>query len=304
MYEDRNNSIDWKGIFLKVVIVFLVVLIGIKIYSTFKDNNKKDVNTTTETVAKSKISSTFTANIEKLKKAGESYFNSNKDKIPTVDGSTTMVTLNELVNNGVIGNLTDEDGKTCDGESSYVTAIKEGEKVKIKANLVCGSASSYSLIYMGENDSTITEETKTNTSNSGSSSSTTSTKTTTTTNSGSSSNCGTSCGTPSVTVSTNTSAKQEVKINDSKSKVVEEDAPVYTADMVTVSFDSRGGSKIYSSQRVKIGSTAVNPGSTSKYGSRFIGWYYNGYLYDFSTPVRNNITLYAVYDTDDYNNDY
>ena len=59
----------------------------------------------------------------------------------------------------VAGFLSDEDGKTCDGESSYVTASLEGEKTKIKANLVCGNASSYSLVYMSENDSEVDDDT-------------------------------------------------------------------------------------------------------------------------------------------------
>ena len=132
MYEETKSSIDWKGLFLKVIIAFLIVLIAVKGYSTLKGNNKT-VNATTETVAESKSSSTFTANIEKLRNAGEKYFTTNTDKLPKTEGNTSMVTLNELINKGVIESLSDEDGKTCDGESSYVTAVLEGKKTKLKA---------------------------------------------------------------------------------------------------------------------------------------------------------------------------
>ena len=319
MYEETNSSIDWKGLFLKVIIAFLVILIGFKTYSTLKGNNNKNITNTTETVVNSKTSSTFTSNIEKLKKSGESYFANNKDKLPTEDGNTSMVTLNELINKGKIEKLSDENGKNCDGESSYVTAIKEGEKVKIKANLVCGSASSYSLVYMGENDNNV-EETKTVSKSNGSSYSKTTTNTKT---SSSNTTCGTSCSTPSVTVSTNTKVNSTVNVNGGKTsstpktstnnKTYSSKDYNYTTDTVTVSFDSNDGDKIYASQRVKIGNTAYNPGSTSKYGYTFKGWYLNNKKYDFSTPVDRNITLvakftknsYSDYDYDyDYNYNY
>ena len=311
MYEDSNKAIDWKGLFLKVIIVFLILLIGFKSYSILNDN--KNVTKTTETVAKAKNSSTFTKNMEKLKKSGEDYFTNNTDKLPTKEGNTSMITLNELISSGTIEKLSDEDGNNCDGESSYVTAIKEGEKVKIKANLVCGSASSYSLVYMGQNDTT-TKQTKTTTSSDGTSTSKTTTNTTVTKDN--TKTCGNSCSTPTVNVKTDTKIKQEININTDKdtkktketttTKVRKEKEynKVYTTDTVTVRFDSRDGDKTYANQKVRIGEKAYNPGSTSKYGYTFIGWYTSdGYEYNFNTPVNKNITLYAHYveDYDTYN---
>ena len=78
MYEETQSKIEWKGIFLKVIIAFLVVLIAIKGYSTLKgNNNEKKTTTETTATAESKSSSTFTANIEKLRAAGEKYFTEN-----------------------------------------------------------------------------------------------------------------------------------------------------------------------------------------------------------------------------------
>ena len=157
MYENTNSSIDWKGIFLKVIIAFLVVAIaftGIKIFT------KGKVNKTPETtnVVESNSSTTFTANMEKLKEVGEKYYRENTDKLPK-DGITSMVTLNELIKANAITSLTDADGKVCDGESSYVTAVKTGDKYTIKANLVCGESYSYVTAYLGENDTKVEETT-------------------------------------------------------------------------------------------------------------------------------------------------
>ena len=155
MYEETRNSIDWKRLFLKVIIAFLIVFIAVKGYTMLKGNDKSkntQITTTKETVADSKKDSTiFTENLEKLREAGEKYFKENPSKVPTTVGNTTMVTLNDLVANGTIKALRDEDGKTCNGESSYVAATKEEGDTKIKANLVCGDSASYALVYMDEN---------------------------------------------------------------------------------------------------------------------------------------------------------
>ena len=310
MYEETKSSIDWKGILLKVIIAFLIVLIAVKGYTTLKgENNNKAVETTTETTAESKSSATFTENIEKLRNAGEEYYSKNTNKLPEEEGNTTMVTLNELIDAGVITTLSDEYGKTCDGESSYVTALKEGEKTKIKANLVCGSASSYSLVYMGENDAETAEKettTSTSTSYSNTSSSSSSSKKTTSTS------CSTStCTTPSVTVNTNVSQKVSINSDSTSGKTSSNNSSSNSTNTkttyYTVSFDSNGGSRQYASQTVKKNNTAYNPGSTTKNGYTFVGWYLNGSRYDFSTPVTRNITLTAKFtynDNYDYNYDY
>lgn len=318
MYEETKSSIDWKGIFLKVIIAFLIVLIAVKGYTTLKgNNNNQKTNTTTETITESKSSSTFTANIEKLRDAGEKYFKENTSKLPT-EGNTTMITLNELIDAKVIDNLADEEGKNCDGESSYVTATKEGNKTKIKANLVCGDASSYSLVYMGENDSK-TEEVEESKTTTNSTSTKTSTSKTTSTKKETTTSCGTSCGTPNVKVDTNVS--QTVTINkpttttkqpttkkpttNSSTSTTNKKAVYYT-----VTFNSNGGDDEYSKQTIKENNTATNPGIVTLRGYRFLGWYLNGIKYDFSTPVTRNITLVArfvknnyYYEDDYYYND-
>ena len=197
MYEEKS-SIDWKGLFLKVLIVFLVVVIGVKGYTTFKGKDTKKNTTTTETVSEAKTSSTFTANMEKLKAAGAKYFEDNKDKLPKTSGTTVMVSLNDLVNGGYLENLSDEDGKICSGDSSYVTATLEGTQIKQKSNLVCGDASSYSMAYMDGYAGTDNNYSYTTTSNGGTSSSSSSKGT---------SSCSSSTCTPSVSVNTNVSQK-------------------------------------------------------------------------------------------------
>lgn len=68
----------------------------------------------------------------------------------------------------------------------------------------------------------------------------------------------------------------------------------------SVSFDSNGGTvegASISEQVVPSGGTAAEPDAVpSKVGYRFDGWEKDGVVYDFSTPVTENITLTAKWD--------
>ena len=60
----------------------------------------------------------------------------------------------------------------------------------------------------------------------------------------------------------------------------------------TVTFDSNGGTAV-DSQTVEENATVTIPEAPSKDYSTFDGWYLDGTLYDFDTPVTENITLTA-----------
>ena len=63
----------------------------------------------------------------------------------------------------------------------------------------------------------------------------------------------------------------------------------------TVSFESNGGSSV-ASQSVVAGGTATEPVDPTQVDFEFAGWYTEAaltHLYDFTTPVYSNTTLYA-----------
>ncbi|MDR2576337.1 MAG: InlB B-repeat-containing protein [Treponema sp.] len=69
---------------------------------------------------------------------------------------------------------------------------------------------------------------------------------------------------------------------------------------VTVSFDSNGGSSV-ASQTINSSGTATRPANPTRSGYTFVDWYGDSRLntvYDFSTPVTGDITLYAKWDED------
>ncbi len=311
MYEE-TKSIDWKGIILKVAIAFLVILIAIKGFSLLKGDKEKTDTPSNEVTVDKNATATFTSNLEKLRDAGKTYFESNGDKLPKGEGSQAMITLNELISLGNIASLSDEEGKSCDGESSYVTAILEGNDYKLKANLVCGDASSYSLVYLDSYDDNepITDYNNNTV--------VTNNKTSNTKTSSSSSSC-TSCGTK-VNVQTNTSVSQNVTVNGKTQSSTSTSKPnnnsnnnnnngyLDEVEYYTVSFDENGGNRFFRDQTVRENGKATNPGSPSKSGYTFLGWYLNGTKYNFNTKVTKDIVLVAkyqrnYYDDDDYYND-
>ena len=60
----------------------------------------------------------------------------------------------------------------------------------------------------------------------------------------------------------------------------------------TVSFNSNGGSSV-SAQKVESGKTATKPATPTRDGYSFRGWYNGTSEFDFSTPIKSDITLTA-----------
>lgn len=66
-------------------------------------------------------------------------------------------------------------------------------------------------------------------------------------------------------------------------------------EMVTVSFDSDGGSKI-EHQEIEVGSQVLEPLEPVKEGYRFMGWYLKNEEFDFNMEVEEDITLVALWE--------
>mgnify|MGYP003301309774 CR=1 FL=1 len=67
-----------------------------------------------------------------------------------------------------------------------------------------------------------------------------------------------------------------------------------------VQFESSGGNNIRP-QKVKCGTTALEPAAPQKEGFIFIGWFQDGILFDFSDHITDNTILQALWKTDKEN---
>ena len=68
-----------------------------------------------------------------------------------------------------------------------------------------------------------------------------------------------------------------------------------------VVFDSDGGSRI-PTEKVKINELAIAPEAPTKKGYKFKYWTLDKVEYDFNTKVRNNMTLIAVWEIEEVEN--
>jgi uncharacterized repeat protein (TIGR02543 family) len=66
-------------------------------------------------------------------------------------------------------------------------------------------------------------------------------------------------------------------------------------DKVKIAFDSDGGS-IVTTQEINKGSLAIEPSVPTKVGYEFVNWYLNDVLFEFTTPIKSNITLKAKWE--------
>lgn len=64
----------------------------------------------------------------------------------------------------------------------------------------------------------------------------------------------------------------------------------------TVTFDMNGASGSIDSQTVVSGNTISEPANPSRTGFVFMGWQYNGALWNFTSPVTSNMTLVAMWE--------
>ena len=89
----------------------------------------------------------FSQNVSTMTNAAKAYYNTTR--LPQEEGETKKLTLRDMLNNKMIIEFTDSDGKTCNPDASYVEVTKQGKEYVFKTNLSCSSQSDYVIEYFG-----------------------------------------------------------------------------------------------------------------------------------------------------------
>lgn len=129
MNRDIDEDINWGKLFLKVILIFVVILLVIWLISKFllKGSNEEG-------------NKTFEDNLNTMYNAAEKYFE-DESKLPE-NGKHKTITLKEMIDEGIIDVL--KDGKTvCSTKSSYAKVTNQDGKYTLKVLLTCGSDSDY-----------------------------------------------------------------------------------------------------------------------------------------------------------------
>jgi len=247
-------------------------------------------------------SNTFVNNINIMKQAGFEYFQDTN--LPTKIGEHSKVTLEEMVSTNLVLDIYDDNGKTCDKNNSYIEATKVRDKeYDLKVYLACESKTDYIKTSIKENVSCIDCNIIGDNINSGSNSSSSSNEASRDTgvNNNNNSNNNTSGGVVNnyynnTTTTTVNKYYNITYINSCKNSCTTDDCRNNCQNNVyySVYFDSQGGAFV-PKQVVKQNGVALYR-TTTRDGYKFLGWYLNGYSYDFATPVTQTITLVAKWE--------
>jgi len=130
--EENRYGINWLGLFIKVIVFVVIVLLAIWLISKFTLKNK---------------GLSFEENNKKFQDATVEYFKKNlPDK-----GNTSTVTLNQLISWDYLEELKNEEGKKCDVRNSKSKIEVVEDYYSIKTILVCGNKSETTYIKLGNN---------------------------------------------------------------------------------------------------------------------------------------------------------
>ncbi|MDE5539029.1 MAG: InlB B-repeat-containing protein, partial [Bacilli bacterium] len=296
---EKEYQISWLKVMIGIII--LIVIVGILCLMIPKKESKANPD----------VLSVYINNIGLMKEAGFEYFQGSN--LPSKIGESNSLTLEDLIDGKLIMPFVDENGKSCDVNSSYIKVTKTlDSEYAMKVNLSCDSKTDYIVTSIIGNkiiaDSGFTNSTGSSNNSSGLSTNNTSGNTTNSStitkpsNSGSSSNTTNKGNTSSgnVTQVTNVNINYVNTCNTANCLNTCTTSNCLNNVYNTVNFDTQGGSYV-SRQIVKSGDTA-NYVISYRDGYSFVGWYLNGSKYDFNTPVTQPITLVAKWEKIKNNN--
>ena len=119
--EDEGR-INWLGLFIKIVIIFIFALIIIWLISKILGNFK--------------LSETFTNNINNMEKVSVEYFKT--IDLPLEKGDSIKVTLEELIEKELIVSVNGDSDSSCDTKESYSEITRQKKKYVVETTLKCG----------------------------------------------------------------------------------------------------------------------------------------------------------------------
>ncbi len=133
MYNENERSHFFRDLIVKILLVLLFVFLLMWLVPMPNLNPFYD-----------KI---FTQNMNSMTDAAKSYYTT--ARLPKTEGETRKLTLEDMINNKMLIEFTDSQGKKCDSEKSYVEVTKKGGEYIFKTNLSCSKQEDYVIEYLG-----------------------------------------------------------------------------------------------------------------------------------------------------------
>ena len=133
MYNENERSHFFRDLIVKILLVLLFVFLIMWLVPMPNLNPFYD--------------KVFTQNMNSMTDAAKSYYTT--ARLPKAEGETRKLTLGDMIDNKMIIEFTDSNGKKCDSEKSYVEVTKKGDEYIFKTNLSCSNQEDYVIEYFG-----------------------------------------------------------------------------------------------------------------------------------------------------------
>lgn len=123
---EEERKINWLGLFMKMIIIFIFILIIIWLVSKI--------------TTKTRLSDTFKQNINNMETVATNYYKT--VDLPQEKGEELKISLGEMIDKGLIVSGNDKDVTKCDKEKSFSTITREKKNYVLSTTLKCGNEKS------------------------------------------------------------------------------------------------------------------------------------------------------------------
>ncbi|MDD2391545.1 MAG: hypothetical protein PHU94_01230, partial [Bacilli bacterium] len=136
MYNERNENFSLKETLLKGLFFVGFIVILVLLFPT-----RCSLKTTND------INGIFNENLKTMKEAAISYFTI--ERMPLIEGETKELTLGEMLDEKLLLEFEDSNGKSCSKTESYVMVTKNTDAYLMKINLKCTDMEDYIYVHLG-----------------------------------------------------------------------------------------------------------------------------------------------------------
>lgn len=148
--ENEKKSFNWLKIFLRVIIVFLILLLCIKLVSIIISNHQYK-----------KTETSLQQNLKIMDDIARDYFT--EETLPKKPGDTVKVFVSHLVDTKAISELKDEKGFSCNYDKSFIQITRLDSEYQIKSYLDCNGNTDYLNSFVNIDNANITIKPQTTT---------------------------------------------------------------------------------------------------------------------------------------------
>ena len=148
MYEEEKKNSFIKDFVIKLLYMFLFLFLFMWLYPAPKVDLSEVKVKVDKTELQPLFAGVYNNNINAMKDAARSYYTT--DRLPSNNGDSTKMTLQEMLNKKIVAPFVDANGKSCDSTASYVEVTRiSATEYTMKVSLSCSDKKDYIIETIG-----------------------------------------------------------------------------------------------------------------------------------------------------------